>query len=66
MISDRERTEAHLTRLVDQAIHTARPVEQRKLGVTMQVNEFWFRHALNLPASLGQQQVPRLIVDKFG
>ena len=58
VVGDRERTEAQFARLVDQAIHTARAVEQGKLGVAMQVNEFRFRHALNLPATLGQRQEP--------
>jgi hypothetical protein len=65
VVGDRERAEAQFARLVDQAIHTARAVEQGKLGVAMQVNELRFRHANNLPATLGQRQVPRLIVDKF-
>ena len=65
VVGDRKRTKTHLARLVDQAIHAARPIEKGKLGVAMQVNEFRFRHGLNLPATLGQPQGPRRIVDKF-
>ena len=66
VVGDRERAESQFACLINQAIHTARPIEQGKLGMAMQVNKFRFRHALKLPATLGQQQVSRLIVDKFG
>ena len=56
MVGDGERGEFQLMRLVHQPVQPAGAIEQRILGVQMEMNKVRVRHAVNLPLNCGREQ----------